>query len=166
MKGLSKTELQVVAHLEFEEKYYFTRSDIVHLFRDKRQMTNTLYTLSKKERIHRLNKDKYFLVPVKARSGTWVDNPLRVSDEMLNSNKYFIGGWYAAYYWKLTDQVPVQVDIYTTKRQGKIKIMNKRYVFHRTTRNNLHKGILQKVEGHSCRILDKEYAKKWLKSKR
>lgn len=159
-------EMQVVANLEFGDKYYFTRENISHLFKDKRQMANTLYTLRKKGRIHRLNKNKYFLVPVKARTGKWVDNPLIIADEMLDGNSYYVGGWYAANYWRLTDQIPFQVDIYTTKRQGKATIMNTRFVFHRTTMKNLHNSVLQKIEEHPFRILNREQTKKWIKSKR
>ena len=166
MKGLSKKEMQAVANLEFDGKYYFSRDDIAHLFKDKRQMINTLYTLHKKGRIHRLNKNRYFLVPIKARNGKWVDNPLIIADEMLNGKGYYVGGWYAANYWQLTDQIPFQVDIYTTKRQGKVTIMNTRFVFHRTTKKNLQKAVLQKIEEHPFRILDKEQTRKWLKSKR
>lgn len=166
MKGLSKGEMQAVANLEFAGKYYFSRENIAHLFKDKRQMINTLYTLHKKGRIHRLNRNKYFLVPVKARSGKWVDNPLIIADEMLDGEGYYVGGWYAANYWHLTDQIPFQVDIYTTKRQGKTTIMNTRFVFHRTTRKNLHNAVLQKIEEHKFRILGKEQTRKWMKSRR
>ncbi len=166
MKGLSKTELLVAANLEFEGKYYFTRSDIENLFEDKRQMINALYTLRKKGRIYRLNKNKYFLVPIKARSGKWTDHPLIVADEMMNGTDYYIAGWYAAYYWQITDQIPMQVDIYTTRRQGNITIMNKRFVFHRTTQKNLRKGVIQKIEQHSFRILDEGETTKWMKSKK
>ena len=166
MKGLSKTEMRVVANLEFSGKYYFSREDIANLFKNKRQMTNILYTLRKKGRIHALNKNKYFLVPVKARTGKWVDNPLIIADEMLDGKGYYVGGWYAASYWRLTDQIPFQVDIYTTKRQGKVTIMNTRFVFHRTTKKNLHNAVLQQIENHQFWILDKEQTKKWMKSKR
>ncbi len=166
MKGLSKTEMQVVANLEFAEKYYFTRENIANFFKNRRQMTNILYTLHKKGRIHSLNKNKYFLVPVKARTGKWVDNPLIIADEMLDGKGYYVGGWYAANYWRLTDQIPFQLDIYTTKRQGKVTIMNMRFVFHRTTKKNLHNAVLQKIEGHQFWILEKEQTKKWMKSGR
>ena len=166
MKGLSKTEMQVVANLEFSGKYYFSRENIANLFKNKRQMTNILYTLRKKGRIHALNKNKYFLVPVKARTGKWVDNPLIIADEMLDGKGYYVGGWYAVSYWRLTDQIPFQVDIHTTKRQGKVTIMNTRFVFHRTTKKNLRKAVLQKIENHQFLILDKEQTKKWMTSKR
>lgn len=166
MKGLSRKELQAVAELEFNGKYYFTREDVAHLFSNKRQLTNTLYTLRKKGRIHRLNRNKYFLVPIKARKGKWTDNPIILADEILNGADYYIGGWFAANYWRLTDQLPFQVDIYTTKRQGKITVLNTRFVFHRTTRKNLQKAVAQTFNEHPFRILSKEHTKRWMKSKR
>jgi predicted transcriptional regulator of viral defense system len=166
MHGLSKKEMKLVSELDYMKKNYFTVEDIKHLFRNKRQIINTFYTLRKKGRIVSLNKNKYFLVPIKARKGVWTDHPLIIADEMLNGDDYFIGGWYAAYYWKLTEQIPAQVDIYTTKRQGKIALLNKRFVFHRTSKQKIDKSTIQTIEGHNFKIISKEDAKKWIKSRR
>ena len=167
MEGLSKKEIQVVSDLEFRKMYYFTTADIRSHFKNKRQVINTIYTLRKKGRIIKISKSKYFLIPIKARTGKWTDNTLIVTDEMFNGKDYYVGGWYAAHYWKLTDQIPAQIDIYTTKRQGKIKIFNMRFVFHRTTAKNVEKmSIIQKTEGHSFRIIRKESAVEWMKLRR
>lgn len=165
MKGLSKTEIAAIADLEFRQKYYFTKEDIKDHFQNKRQIINTIYTLRKKGRIVPLNKNKYFLVPIKARAGKWTDAPLIIADEMLNGKDYFIAGWYAAYYWKLTDQIPMQVDIYTTKRQGKRVLLNKRFVFHRTTKKRIEESVTQKIQGHAFKILPRSASKKWMKSR-
>ncbi len=165
MKGLSNKEIQVVADLEFRKTYYFTASDILHHFNSKCQMINTLYTMKKKGRIVRLSKQKYFLIPIKARKGVWTDHPLIIADEMCNGQDYFIGGWFAANYWGLTDQIPFQVDIYTTKRQGKLHILNTHFLFRRTTHKKIReKSIIRKLKGHPFRILTKRDAQKWLKS--
>jgi predicted transcriptional regulator of viral defense system len=166
MKPLSKKEVEVIANLEFGSSYYFAREDIEKFFANTRQMTNTLYRLKKKKRIVPLSKKKYFLVPIKARHGKWTDNPLIVADEMFNGENYFVGGWYASWYWKLTDQVPMQIDIYTTQRQGEAKILNKRYVFHRTTKNRMCRAVTETIRGHSFRILSKEDTEKWLRSRK
>lgn len=165
MKGLSKKEIKVVSDLEFQKKYYFTLDNIKAHFKNKKQMLNTVYTLTKKHRIIKLNKKKYFLVPIKARVGKWTDNPLIIVDEMCDSRNYYIGGWYAAYYWKLTEQVPMQVDIYTTRRQGKITLLNKRFVFHRAREQAIEKAVTQTISNHPFKIVAKEKAEKWMKSK-
>jgi predicted transcriptional regulator of viral defense system len=163
MEHISKKEAEMMANLEFQNKYYFTREDIRKHFDNDRQLTNSIYRMRKKGRVLRLSKKKYFLVPMKARRGKWTDNPLIVLDEMFDGKNYVVGGWYAAWYWKLTDQVPMQIDVYTTKRQGEKKILNKRYVFHRTTKARTDRAVIEKVRDHPFRIITKEKAKQWLK---
>jgi len=166
MRSLSKKEVQLIADLEFRQQYYFTREDIASHFANKKQLTDTLYKLKKKGRILRLNRNKYYLIPIKAREGAWADHPLIVADELMNGKDYVIGGWYAAYYWGLTEQVPFQVDIYTTKRQGAVKMLGKRFVFHRTTPARVERGEVQNLAGHPFRIVTKAEAERWLQSRK
>jgi predicted transcriptional regulator of viral defense system len=163
IKGLSTQEMKLASELEFKKKYYFTRKDIEHLFENEKQITNTLYWLRKKERIIKLNRSKYYFVPIKARTGKWVDDIPIAIDEILNGQNYFIGGWFAANYWRLTDQIPFQADVYTTRKQGKINIFNMRVIFHRTTKKNLKKAVKQKIQDHTFFILNKKEAQEWMK---
>lgn len=126
-------------------------------------MTNALFWLKKKGRIIKLNRSKYYFVPIKARTGKWVDDIVVAIDEILNGKDYFIGGWFAANYWRLTDQIPFQADVYTTRRQGKVQIFNTRIIFHRTSKNNIKKATIQKINDHQFFILNKKEAKKWMK---
>ena len=121
LRGLSNKEIKIVSDLEFKEKSYFTREEIAKHFKNKKEMTNTLYSLVKKNRVIRINKNKYFLVPIKARTGKWTDEPFVIIDETLDGADYYIGGWAAANYWRLTDQVPFRDDFYSTKKQRKNK---------------------------------------------
>jgi predicted transcriptional regulator of viral defense system len=163
-KGISNKEIKVVADLEFKDKKYFRREDIAHVFKNKKEMINTLYNLAKKRRIIRLNKNKYFLVPVKARIGKWTDEPFIIIDETLDSKDYFIGGWAAANYWRLTDQIPFRYDVYTTRRQGKYKLIGVEIIFHRTTKENIKKrSCVKQINDHSFRILNKKESSKWMK---
>lgn len=167
MKGISNKEIEIIAALEFDKKYYFTTKDITSYFEDTRQMVNTIYQLRKKGRIVRLNRNKYFLIPVKARTGKWTDDPLIITDEICDGQDYFIGGWYAAHYWRLTDQIPMQVDVYTTRRQGKVKLFNMRFVFHRTTTKMIQRmGVLEKIQEHTFLIQNKNTTKKWMRPRR
>ena len=166
MKGLSKTEIAAIANLEFKQKYYFTKEDIKDYFKNRRQMANTIYGLRKKGRIVALNRNKYFLVPIKARYGKWTDHPIIIADEMCDGKDYYIGGWYASHYWKLTDQVPMQIDIFTTRRQGKKSLLNMRFIFHRTTRRSIGKAVMRRIGNHNFRILGREDAIRWMKSRK
>ncbi len=165
MKGLSKKEIEIVSDLEFKRKYYFTNKEIVKFFKNETERRNIIYNLKKKGRIIKINRSKYYLIPIKARSGKWQDHPFIAIDEICNGKNYFIGGYGAANYWRLTDQIPFGYEVHTTRRQGKIKIFNARITFHRTTEKNLKKGIKQKIQNHDFIILNKKDTKEWIESK-
>ncbi|MEK6920722.1 MAG: hypothetical protein AABX82_02475 [Nanoarchaeota archaeon] len=166
MKGLSGKEVELIAALEYDHKQFFTSEDIDKIAKDKRQRYNIVKALLKKKRIVKLNKTKYYLIPFKAKHGSWSEDPFVVADEACDGNNYFIGGWGAAYHWKLTEQIPMQVDIYTTKRQGKLKILNTRLVFHRTTAKKIEQAVVEKKREHPFRIMNKEEAKIWIRSRK
>ncbi|MFH1636966.1 MAG: hypothetical protein ABIB71_00910 [Candidatus Woesearchaeota archaeon] len=165
MQGLSKKEIEIVSWLEFYKKYFFTADDISRFAKNKTQRYNIIKGLKKKKRIIKLNRYKYYLVPIKAKSGSWSEHPFIIADEICNGKNYFIGGWTAANYWRLTDQIPYQIDIWTTQRQGKIKLFNVRIVFHRTTRRKANQSLIQKIGEHTFRIQNKVDSRKWIKSR-
>lgn len=165
MEGLSKKEIEIVSWLEFHKKYFFSSGDIDNFSKNKAQRYNLVKNLIKKNRIVKLNRTKYYLIPIKAKSGSWSEHPFVIADEACNGKDYFIGGWAAANFWEITDQVPMQIDIYTTKRQGKIKVLNTRLLFHRTTKKRTENAAIRNIEGHSFKIENKKDSKKWMKSK-
>ena len=165
LKQLSKQEVQIVAWLEFYSKYFFTTRDIKHFFRNKTQQYNCIKRLVKKNRIIKLNKTKYFLIPIKSKSGSWAEDPFVLADEICNGANYFIGGGAAANYWKLTEQIPMQFDIYTTKRQGKLRILNTSFKFHRTTDKKIKRAALKDINKHQFYILNKKEIKEWMNSR-
>jgi len=165
MKGLSKQEMKVIAELEFYQKYYFTKDDIMHHFDNPKEIKDFIYHLRKKERIVKINRRKYYLVPIKAKSGKWSDDPFIIADEICNGKDYFIGGWAAANYWQLTEQIPMKIDVYTTRRQGKVRILSTNFIFHRTSKKMISKAIIRKIGNKSFKVSPKSVMRKWMKSK-
>ncbi len=161
--GLSAKELEVISFLEFEEKYYFTRKGVERFFKNRNLLNFYLHKLMKKKRVIKLNKSKYFLVPIKAKKGFWAEHPFILVDEIMNGSGYFIGGTYAKYYWKLIEQIPREIDVFTTKRQGTKTIFNIKINFHRTTQNNLKNAVQQRMPSHSFFVLSKNKALQELK---
>jgi len=166
MNGISKKEMEVIANLEFEQRYFFTRKDIQRFFETNQHLSDFIFGLKKKGRVIKLNREKYYLIPIKARSGGWSEHPFIVTDEICNGKEYVIGGWAAAKYWNMTEQIPAQIDIYTTKRQGTYHIMNTRFVFHRTTTHKINTGVKKEIEKHPFLIISKEETKQWYKHRR
>lgn len=165
MEGLSKKEIEIISWLEFYKKYFFTTSDIDNFSKNKTQRYNIIKKLLKKKRIVKLNKTKYYLIPIKAKSGSWAEPSFIIIDELCDGKDYFIGGWAAANYWNLTDQIPMHIQVYTTRRQGKIKVLSTSIIFHRTTKKKIEKAAIMNVEEHTFRIQNKEDSKKWIKSR-
>ena len=165
LKGLSKKEIEIISWLEFEQKYFFTSKDVDGFSKNKTQRYNLIKNLLKKRRILKLNKTKYYLIPIKAKSGSWSEHPFIIIDESCNSKDYFIDGWAAANYWKLTDQIPMRIDVFTTRRQGKLQVLNTRILFRRTTKKRIENSVKQKIAQHEFTILNKKETKKWLKSR-
>jgi len=165
MEGLSRKEIEIISKLEFDEKYFFTAEDIDKYAKNKTQRYNLIKNLVKKGRIIKINRHKFYLIPIKAKSGSWSEHPFVIADEILDGKDYVIGGWAAANYWKLTDQIPFQVDIWTTRRQGKIEIMNARFVFHRSTKKKVDNHSIQEIENHKFKIMPIGESKKWIKSR-
>jgi predicted transcriptional regulator of viral defense system len=165
MKGLSKREVEIISWLELNQKYFFSSDEIRRFVKDTTQLYNVVKGLIGKGRILKINRSRYYLIPIKAVSGSWSEDPYIISDEIFDGKDYFIGGWAAANYWKLTDQIPMQFDIWTTKRQGKLKIFNVRFVFHRTTRKRVEEAVSENKGQHGFRIMDKERVGAWLRSR-
>jgi len=167
MKGLSKREVKVIAWLEFNNKYFFEISDIKRFFKKKTQIYDFIKRLVRKKRIIKINRNKYYLVPIKAVRGGWAEHPFIIADEICNSKDYFIGGWSAANYWGLTEQIPFITSVYTTRRQGTVKILSATLEFHRTTKKRVEqRSVVQKIQDHEFRIISKEESRKWLRSRR
>lgn len=165
IKGLSEREVNIIAWLEFEEKYFFYARDIQHFFKSKQILYSVIKRLMRKKRIIKLNLNKYYLIPIRAKSGSWVESSYILADEICNGKDYFIGGWASANYWRLTDQIPMRTDVYTTRRQGRIKILTSDFIFHRTTKERVRKADKKMIKGHSFYILNKKETKQWLKSR-
>ncbi len=165
IKGLSQREVKIIAWLEFYQKYFFTSKDIEQFFVNNSVLYNFIKRLVKKKRIVKINKNKYYLIPIKAKSGAWIPHEFIIIDEMCNSEEYYLGGWTSANYWKLTDQVPSTIEAFTKNKQGKVNVLNTKIFFHRIRKIDKAKYVIRKIAGHEFKILNKGESKKWLKSR-
>ncbi|MCD4760208.1 hypothetical protein K8R33_04980 [archaeon] len=163
IKGLSNKEIEIISELELKNKYFFQRKDIQKHFKNTNLMNYYIHKLIKKGRIIKLNKTKYYLIPIKAKGGFWAEHPFILVDEILNSKDYFIGGNYAKYYWRFIEQIPKEIDVYTTKKQGIMKIFNIQINFRRTTKNNLKNAVKRNISNHSFLVANKIKTKEWIK---
>ncbi len=163
MSGISKMEMRMISWLELEGKRFFTRKDIKKFFKNTKLMNFYIFNLKRKKRIVKINKNKYYLVPIQAFEGFWAEHPYLVIDEIFNGKNYYIGGISASNYWHLTDQIPVIVDVYCVNKQGTKKILGSTIKFKRITKINPKKYTVEHLkDGHPFNIATKRESKKWI----
>lgn len=165
MKGISQKEIKMVSFLEMNEKFFFTRRDVKQFFKSGNELTVYIHRLKKKGRIVKLSKTKYYLIPVRAFRGHWSEHPFIIIDEIFDGKGYYIGGMAAAHYWGLIEQIPTQIEVYCTKRQGIRKIFSFIITFKRGRSLNPKDSVKRDIKEHGFFIASKKRAEKWLKSK-
>jgi len=161
-KNITEKELKFISKLELKKKYFFTRDEIENNFTSINEMNVYIHRLRKKGRIIKLNKNKYFLIPVKAIGNKWSEHPFILIDEIMDGKDYCIVGKAARYYWKLIDQIPYEYEVYNTKKHRIVKIFNTRINFRRRRKKNFPKSIQTTVQRHNFIIASKKEAEKWI----
>lgn len=160
-KGLSGKELEVISYLELNEKFFFSREDIKKFFKSDNKMNVYIHNLKKKGRIIKLNKSKYYLIPVRAYEGHWSEHPFIIVDEIFNGKNYYIAELAAAYFWNFIDQIPTNIVVYCTKKQGERKIFDFNIIFKR--KRKLGSYVKKEIKNHQFFVQSKEETRKWLK---
>jgi predicted transcriptional regulator of viral defense system len=160
-KGLSEKELYLISNLELKTKYFFTNNDIKPYFKNDNERKVYIHRLKNKGRIVKLNKNKYFLIPIKAVKGNWSEHPFILIDEIMNGKDYCIVGKAAANYWKLIDQIPQAYDIWNTKKHKRIEIFNSMLDFKKHKQKDIPLSTEREVYNHKFLIATKEESKKW-----
>ncbi len=158
-KSLSEKELSFISKLELEQKYFFTRDDIITNFKNKNEMNVYLHRLKNKKRIVKLSKNKYFLIPVKAVNSKWTEHPFIMIDEIMDGG-YCIAGKAAANYWHLIEQVPNEFEVYNKRIHKKVEIFHSKIIFRK--KRKLPKRVTRTVYNHPFQIATKQESKKWI----
>jgi predicted transcriptional regulator of viral defense system len=114
-------------------------------------MANVLYRLKRKNRITEIEKGKYLLMPARSGiEGHWAEDVFLVVDSLLD--EYYIGFLSAMYYWNLTEQIPLQVLVATTKRKRPVKY-NSQQIRFITLNHKRFFGVTQiKGNDHSFKV--------------
>ena len=160
-KSISEKELSFISKLELKKKYFFTKKDIKENFTSVNEMNVYIHRLKRKKRIIKLNKNKYFLIPIKAVNTKWSEHPFILIDEIMNGKDYCIVGQAAAYYWKFVEQIPQEYKVYNTKKHGIVEIFNAKINFKKRRKKNIPKTIEKTINNHKFLIATKKEAMQW-----
>jgi len=157
--GISGKEMKVVSYLELEGRRFFTRKDVRKFFRNDNELGVYIHKLRGKGRIVKINREKYYLIPIQAYQGKWSEHPFIVIDEVFDGMGYCIGGKSAAHYWGFIEQIPAEIDVFSTGRQGKKQLFGFTINFRRVRR--LPECVKRKIKRHGFIIASKDVSEKW-----
>ena len=160
-KGLSEKEISLISELELNQTYFFNLSKITQYFKNENERNVYIHNLRKKGRIVKLNKQKYFLIPIKAVGNNWSEHPFIIIDEIMNGKNYCITGMAAANYWKLTDQIPQVFEVWNNRAHKRIKVLNTIIDFKKHKIADLPQGIKREIYSHKFVIAVKKEIQKW-----
>src|SRR3989344_5521409 len=90
MKGLSNKEIGVVSFLELNDRNFFTKDDVKKFFKNNNELKVYINRLKAKKRIIKINKSKYYLVPVKAYQDKWSKNLVGFVEQKAKSHAFKI----------------------------------------------------------------------------
>ncbi len=159
VNSLSGKEMEMVSYLELDNKRFFSRNDVERFFGSRNEMNVYMHRLMKKGRLVKINREKYYLVPMQAYHGKWSEHPFIVTDEMCNGKGYCIGGKSAAHYWGLIEQIPAETEVFSMTRQGNVVFFGFTIRFRRVRKLPKHTKIT--IQRHSALIATKEESRKW-----
>ncbi|MBU1203816.1 MAG: hypothetical protein KKG60_01980, partial [Nanoarchaeota archaeon] len=74
---------------------------------------------------------------------------------------YFVGGKAAAYYWEYIEQIPIEYDVYSTKKQGSKEIFGVKLNFKRTSKSNMRGFVIKKIKNHPFIIANRRKSLEW-----
>jgi predicted transcriptional regulator of viral defense system len=160
-RGLSEKELLAISELELNQKYFFRLDDITKCFKNKNERNVYVYKLRRKGRIIKLNRHKYFLVPIKAPNSNWSEHPFILIDEIMDGKNYCIVGTASANYWKLSEQIPQVFEVWNNRKHKIINIFNAIICFKKHKLSDLPKSEKRQAYGHSFIIASKEESRRW-----
>jgi predicted transcriptional regulator of viral defense system len=114
-------------------------------------VANVIYRLKRKKRIMEIEKGKYTLIPARAGiEGHWSEDIFLVVDSLLED--YYIGFQSAVHYWNLTEQIPYQVLVATTKRKRPVKYNSQQIRFITISKKRFFGFIQFRNNDHSFKI--------------
>jgi len=105
---------------------------------------HVLNGLTHKNRIRRIERGRYLLIPARAGTeGHWAEYPWVIVPSLIDV--YYVGFWTAMNFWGMTEQIPYTVFVATTKRKRDLEFGNQRYEFVTLSRKKFFGSVEEKA---------------------
>lgn len=122
-------ESKLLLTLEGDGTSVFTTDDAKDILKTTdSSVWHILNRLVRKNRIERIERGRYLLIPaVAGMDGYWSEYPWVIVPRLVDS--YYVGFWTAMNFWDMTEQIPYTVFVATTKRKQNMEYCGQRFEF-------------------------------------
>lgn len=155
-KNISKDELYLISRSNYEKQKLITTRFVQKLFPDKNKASRVLSSLIRKGRLLRIEKGKYFLVPIDAPNQEWAPNEYVAASLWMGDAPYYVGYFSMYNYWGFTEQIPQTMFILNTAKSRTRLIGNIRYKAVKIDKRKFYGIDKVNIGGEPVYISDKE----------
>ncbi|MEW5907910.1 MAG: type IV toxin-antitoxin system AbiEi family antitoxin, partial [Patescibacteria group bacterium] len=155
-KILGPVSSRLVTELSQSKKTVFSLSEAVQILRtDNKQAKKLLHDLVKKGWLKRIEKGKYFLIPLTAdATKPYTENQFLIASKLVDP--YYIGFWSMLHYYGYTEQLINTIFVVSPKRRKNLSISDINYKFVKTTPEKMFGLIKIEINSMPIKVSDKE----------
>lgn len=155
-KILGPISSRLVTELSTNKKTVFSLSDAAKILRvDNRQVKKLLHDLVKKGWLKRIERGKYFLIPLTAnKTKPYTENQFLIASKLIDP--YYIGFWNMLHYYGYTEQLINTVFVVSSKRKKNLFLLGVNYKFVKVTSEKMFGLIEIKINSMPIKVSDKE----------
>ena len=153
---LGAQEVKLLFTLEEENKTIFTIKEAKNILKTSDDSVRSiLYRLRKKHRIIEIERGKYLLAPARSgTSGEWTEDILLITPYLLN--EYYVAFWSALSFHNMTEQIPHNLLIATTKRKRNLKYNGQEVLFVTISKDKFFGFDEHKINNTQINVSSKE----------
>ena len=138
-------ETRLLLSLEGDGRSVFTTGDAKDILgTGDSSVWHILHGLVRKNRIYRIERSRYMLVPAVAGTGRqWAEYPWVIVPRLIGT--YYVGFCTAMNYWGMTEQIPYTVFVATPKRKRRLEHCGQRFEFVRLSEKKFFGFVEEKA---------------------
>lgn len=156
--GLTPSEIDLLARLEYEGKEVYTRKDIISFCGDKSKVDYLIRRLLIKNRLRNIVKNVYLFIPMKAPGGKWAGNEYVIAKALARGANYYIGYSSVFNSYGFTDQVAQMIHVVNEKYSIKKTVGGIRYKLIKVLPNRMYGLETRKINKEDIVFASKERA--------
>ncbi len=155
-KILGPVSSRLISELSQGRKSVFSLADAAQILKtDNKQIKGLLHDLVVKGWLKRIEKGKYFLIPLNVdATKPYTENQLLIASQLIHP--YYIGFWNMLQYYGYTEQFVNTIFVVSPKKKKVFSLYGVNYKFVKTSEKKMFGLIKIEINGMAVQVSDKE----------